>query len=74
LASRRVIVQFPSEDRSTNAGLVASLRWCRFRRDGFYQSGGQFVRAVPVDAGWPLPAAEGEPALAAIFSECSRAF
>lgn len=48
LASRRVIVRFRAEDRSgASAGILAMLRWCRFRRDGFYQSGGKFVRCVP---------------------------
>ena len=50
LASRKVIVQFRGEDPSATEGILAILRWCRFRRDGSYQSGGQFVRAVPCRA------------------------
>jgi hypothetical protein len=49
LASRKVIVQFRDEATSTVEGLLALLRWCRFRRDGVYQSGGQFVRAIALD-------------------------
>jgi hypothetical protein len=49
LASRKVIVQFRDEATSTVEGLLALLRWCRFRRDGSYQSGGQFVRAIALD-------------------------
>ncbi len=49
LASRRVIVQFRDEATSTDVGLLALLRWCRFRRDGSYQSGGQFMRAIALD-------------------------
>jgi hypothetical protein len=50
LASRKVIVQFPSEDCAASEGILAILRWCRFRRDGVYQSGGQFVCTTPVIA------------------------
>ncbi len=68
LASRRVIVQFRDEVTSTVEGLLALLRWCRFRRDGSYQSGGQFVRAVALD-GIFLPAeSESDGAPAAVES------
>ncbi len=49
LASRRVIVQFRDEATAQMEGLLALLRWCRFRRDGSYQSGGQFVCAIALD-------------------------
>jgi hypothetical protein len=51
LASRKVIVQFRVEDAWAEEGILAMLRWCRFRRDGSYQSGGQFLRAVPLEQG-----------------------
>jgi hypothetical protein len=54
LASRKVIVRFRAEDRSGGA-ILAVLRWCRYRRDGFYQSGGQFLRCAPVDGGFFSP-------------------
>jgi hypothetical protein len=55
LASRKVIVRFGTQEPSAVAGVLAILRWCRFRRDGSYQSGGQFVRCAPLDSGWSLP-------------------
>jgi hypothetical protein len=51
LASRKVIVQFRVEDPSAEAGILTILRWCRFRRDASYQSGGQFVRVAPLEGG-----------------------
>jgi hypothetical protein len=62
LASRKVIVRFESDDPATSSAILAILRWCRFRRDGFYQSGGQFVRGGGPDEGWDLPDAECEDA------------
>ena len=50
LASRKVIVQFRAEDQTAKVGILAILRWCRFRRDGSYQSGGQFLRAARIEA------------------------
>jgi hypothetical protein len=54
LASRKVIVQFRAEgqtaaDQGAEEGILAILRWCRFRRDGSYQSGGQFLRAAVIE-------------------------
>jgi hypothetical protein len=55
LASRKVIVQFHVEDSSAGgggsagAGILTVLRWCRFRRDASYQSGGQFIRVAPLE-------------------------
>jgi hypothetical protein len=54
LASRKVIVRFRAEDPSAGEAILATLRWCRFRRDGSYQSGGQFVRCVPLDGGYSV--------------------
>ena len=66
LASRRVIVQFHDEATSTVEGLLALLRWCRFRRDGSYQSGGQFVRAIALDGMFSPAESESDGAPAAI--------
>jgi hypothetical protein len=60
LASRKVIVRFEAENPATSSAILAILRWCRFRRDGFYQSGGQFLRSVRPDEGWDLPDTECE--------------
>ncbi len=54
LASRKVIIQFPAEDLSAGVGILTMLRWCRFRRDGAYQSGGQFGRSAAPNAAEPL--------------------
>ena len=48
LACRLVAVRFPAGEVSIDA-VVTRLNWCRFTRDGLYQSGGVFVRAVPLD-------------------------
>ncbi|HET6328886.1 MAG TPA: hypothetical protein VFG04_29655 [Planctomycetaceae bacterium] len=58
LASRKVIIQFPAEDPSAGEGILAILRWCRFRRDGSYQSGGQFVRSAVLNATYPTAESE----------------
>jgi len=50
LASRKVVVRFRAEDPIAGEGILAVLRWCRFRRDGCYQSGGQFLRRAPREA------------------------
>lgn len=73
LASRKVIVRFGAEDPSAGEGILAILRWCRFRLDGSYQSGGQFVRCAPLDAGGSLPDAECFGDRSSV-TECSRAF
>jgi hypothetical protein len=45
LACRLVAVRFPASEVSIDA-VLTRLNWCRFTRDGLYQSGGLFVRAV----------------------------
>jgi hypothetical protein len=45
LAARKVAVAFHLDD-GTSASILTILKWCRFRRDGIYQSGGQFVRRM----------------------------
>jgi hypothetical protein len=49
LAPRKVAVTFRLED-GTVESVLTLLKWCRFRRDGLYQSGGQFVR--PMEDEW----------------------
>jgi hypothetical protein len=73
LASRKVIVRFRAEDPAAGEGILAVLRWCRCRRDGTYQSGGQFARCVPLDGSysvrdWECPDTRGR------VTECSPAF
>jgi hypothetical protein len=55
LAPRKVAVTFQFED-GTSESILTVLKWCRFRRDGLYQSGGQFVRRVAADEWLALPA------------------
>jgi hypothetical protein len=45
LAARKVAVVF-QVDETTCESVLTILKWCRFRRDGLYQSGGQFVRTL----------------------------
>jgi hypothetical protein len=45
LACRLVAVRFPAIDAFTDA-VLTRLNWCRFTREGLYQSGGTFLRAV----------------------------
>ena len=45
LAARKVSVAFQLDD-GTCESVLTLLKWCRFRRDGLYQSGGQFVRRM----------------------------
>jgi hypothetical protein len=73
LASRKVIVRFRDEDLGAGEGILAILRWCRFRRDGSYQSGGQFVRSVPLDFGGSFSDRDSCDARP-IVTECSPAF
>jgi hypothetical protein len=47
LAARRVAVTFDLAD-GTAESVVTRLRWCRFRRDCSYLSGGQFLYALEV--------------------------
>jgi hypothetical protein len=60
LASRKVIVQFRAERQTAEEGILAILRWCRFRRDGSYQSGGQFLRAATIAIDSSLAVAEAD--------------
>jgi hypothetical protein len=55
LAPRKVAVTFQFED-GTSESILTLLKWCRFRRDGLYQSGGQFIRRVAADE-WLAPPA-----------------
>jgi hypothetical protein len=73
LASRKVIVRFRAEDPSAGEAILATLRWCRFRRDGSYQSGGQFVRCVPLDGGYSVRDWECADTHGPV-TECSPAF
>jgi hypothetical protein len=45
LAARHVAVTFHLADGTTES-VVTRLRWCRFRRDGVYLSGGQFLHSI----------------------------
>ena len=45
LAARHVAVTFHLADGTTES-IVTRLRWCRFRRDGMYLSGGQFLHSI----------------------------
>lgn len=55
LAARKVAIAF-QVDETTWETVLTLLKWCRFRRDGLYQSGGQFVRALAgFDGGFPVP-------------------
>ena len=47
LAARKVAVVF-QVDETTCESVLTLLKWCRFRRDGLYQSGGQFVRTLGI--------------------------
>jgi hypothetical protein len=73
LASRKVVVRFWTEDPSDGEGILAILRWCRFRRDGSYQSGGQFVRCTPADGSYSFSQSLFDAARPAL-TECSPAF
>ena len=45
LAARKVAIAFQIDD-GTCESVLTLLKWCRFRRDGLYQSGGKFVRTL----------------------------
>jgi hypothetical protein len=61
LPYRLVIASLPRPEGGW-LGVLLELRWCRFIRHGWYESGGRFVRVVPA----PLPAA-----LAGLIGECA---
>jgi hypothetical protein len=45
LASRKVACTFePSSP--TSESVIVRLTWCRFTKEGWYQSGGQFVQSI----------------------------
>ena len=47
---RLVLLTYEAEP-GQSTGLVVRLKWCRFKRSDFYQSGGQIVRVMlPDDA------------------------
>lgn len=46
LPYRKVLLTFRAPD-GTTASLVARLKWCRFKKSGEYESGGQFLRRIP---------------------------
>lgn len=50
LPYRRITVTFP-RDNGHIESLVIRLRWCRFTRHGFYQSGGKFLYPVHIEGG-----------------------
>ncbi len=55
LAARKVAIAFQL-DETTWEAVLTLLKWCRFRRDGLYQSGGQFVRPLAnIDCRLPVP-------------------
>jgi hypothetical protein len=53
IAYRRVIASLETSG-GRRLGFLLDLNWCRFTRQGWYESGGRFLRAVP-----PLPPGEG---------------
>jgi len=55
LAPRKVAVTFHFDDGACDSVLTL-LKWCRFRRDGLYQSGGQFLRVIVL----PDPVVSGQ--------------
>lgn len=52
LPCRLVAITFELND-GTQASIVTELKWCRFTREGHYQSGGQFLRTAPLEVGEP---------------------
>jgi hypothetical protein len=47
LACRRALVSLEQADGRW-FGLIIDLTWCRFTRHGWYESGGRFLKAVPI--------------------------
>jgi hypothetical protein len=52
LADRRMIVSLESGNGCW-LGFLIDLQWCRFTEQGWYESGGRFVRSVPSPVGSP---------------------
>ena len=46
LPYRRMIASLESPD-GQRLGFLIDLNWCRFTKQGWYESGGRFLRAVP---------------------------
>jgi hypothetical protein len=46
LPYRKVLLTFSNPNGKTTS-LVVRLKWCRFKKSGEYESGGQFLRRVP---------------------------
>jgi hypothetical protein len=46
IAFRRVIASLETTS-GARLGFLIDLNWCRFTRQGWYESGGRFLRAVP---------------------------
>lgn len=46
LPYRKVLLTFRTRNGMT-ASLVVRLTWCRFKKSGEYESGGQFLRRIP---------------------------
>ena len=57
IAYRRVIATLETTS-GQRLGFLIDLSWCRFTQQGWYESGGRFLRAVP-----PRPPGEGNPRL-----------
>jgi len=52
MASRKVACTFDPGSGSRES-VVVRLTWCRFTKDGWYQSGGQFVQSIALDLDQP---------------------
>lgn len=46
LSQRRMVASFHAGD-SRWVGFLIDLPWCRFKAEGWYESGGRFLKAVP---------------------------
>ncbi len=46
IAHRHVVVEFATGPQSPPIRLLMNLIWCRFLREGWYDSGGKFVQVV----------------------------
>lgn len=44
----KVAVSFP-DDQEIPTSVVTWLKWCRFTKEGLYQSGGRFVRMIDLE-------------------------
>ncbi|REJ64711.1 MAG: hypothetical protein DWQ31_20705 [Planctomycetota bacterium] len=46
LADRHVIVEFPEARQGEPLRVLVKLKWCRFAREGWYESGGRMIREM----------------------------